>query len=84
MMIIQSFPEQVMSFSSRDHEGVDPNHKEPLVVTLDISNNEVRRMLVDNGSSKNILFKHTVDRMQLGSLRLNDCKEDPYMVSGVV
>ncbi|KAL8103717.1 hypothetical protein AgCh_028064 [Apium graveolens] len=34
-------------------------------------------MLIDNGSSVNILFKHTVDRMQLGNVRSNECREDP-------
>ncbi|KAL8104218.1 hypothetical protein AgCh_028445 [Apium graveolens] len=41
----------VISFSSKDYEGVNPNHNEALVVTLDIFDNEVRRMLIDNGSS---------------------------------
>ncbi|XP_074337356.1 uncharacterized protein LOC141674548 [Apium graveolens] len=54
---IQSYPEMVISFSSKDYEGVNPNHNEALVVTLDIFDNEVRRMLIDNGSSVNILFK---------------------------
>ncbi|XP_074373430.1 uncharacterized protein LOC141713754 [Apium graveolens] len=67
----------VISFSSKDYEGVNPNHNEALVVTLDIFDNEVRRMLINNGSSVNILFKHTVDRMKLGSVRSNECREDP-------
>ncbi|XP_074378441.1 uncharacterized protein LOC141719978 [Apium graveolens] len=67
----------VISFSSKDYEGFNPNHNEALVVTLDIFDNEVRRMLIDNGSSINILFKHTVDRMKLGSVRSNECREDP-------
>ncbi|KAL8133706.1 hypothetical protein AgCh_008952 [Apium graveolens] len=74
---IQSYPEMMISFSSKDYEGVNPNHNEALVITLDIFDNEVRRMLIDNGSSVNILFKHTVDRMKLGSVRLNECREDP-------
>ncbi|XP_074340495.1 uncharacterized protein LOC141678116 [Apium graveolens] len=74
---IQSYPEMVISFSSKDYEGVNPNHNKTLVVTLDIFYNKVRRMLIDNGSSVNILFKHTVDRMKLGSVRSNECREDP-------
>ncbi|XP_063940240.1 uncharacterized protein LOC135149175 [Daucus carota subsp. sativus] len=77
VMSIQTFPEQIISFSSKDFEGVTRGHNQALVVTLDIAENEVRRILVDNGSSANILFKHTMDRMQLGNIRMNDYREDP-------
>ncbi|XP_074324398.1 uncharacterized protein LOC141661313 [Apium graveolens] len=77
VLSIQSFLEMVISFSNKDYEGVNPNNNEALVVTLDIFDNEVKRMLIDNGSLVNILFKHTVDRMQLGSVRSNGCREDP-------
>ncbi|XP_074346755.1 uncharacterized protein LOC141685557 [Apium graveolens] len=76
VLSIQSLPDPVISFSSKDYERVNPHHNAALVVTLDIFNNEVRRMLIDNGFSVNILFKHTVDQMQLGSVRSNDCRED--------
>ncbi|XP_074327513.1 uncharacterized protein LOC141665429 [Apium graveolens] len=77
VLSIPSLPDLVISFSSKDYEGVNPHHNAALVVTLDIFDNEVRRMLIDNGSSVNILFKHTVDRMQLGRVRSNECREDP-------
>ncbi|XP_074347592.1 uncharacterized protein LOC141686456 [Apium graveolens] len=71
---IHSLPDLVISFSSKDYEGVNPHNNAALVVTLDIFDNEVRRMLIDNGSSVfYILFKHTVDRMQLGSVHSNEC-----------
>ncbi|XP_074323051.1 uncharacterized protein LOC141659995 [Apium graveolens] len=77
VLSIQSFLEMVISFRSKDYEGVNSNHNEALVVTLDIFDNKVRRMLIENGSSVNILFKHTVDRMHLRSVRSKDCREDP-------
>ncbi|XP_074362323.1 uncharacterized protein LOC141702555 [Apium graveolens] len=77
VLSIQSLPDLVISFSSKDYEGVNPHHNVALVVTLDIFDNEVRRMLIDNGSLVNILFKHTVDRMHLGSVHSNECREDP-------
>ncbi|XP_074351442.1 uncharacterized protein LOC141690550 [Apium graveolens] len=77
VLSIQSLPDLVISFSNKDYEGFNPHHNAALVVTLDIFDNEVRRMLIDNGSSVNILFKHTVDRMQFGSVRSNECREDP-------
>ncbi|XP_074361231.1 uncharacterized protein LOC141701484 [Apium graveolens] len=60
VLSIQSLPDLVISFSSKDYEGVNPHHNAALVVTLDIFENE-----------------HTVDRMQLGSVRSNECWEDP-------
>ncbi|XP_074355838.1 uncharacterized protein LOC141695497 [Apium graveolens] len=63
VLSIQSLPDLVISFTIKDYEGVNHHHNTALVVTLDIFDNEVRRMLVDNGSSVNILFKHTVDCM---------------------
>ncbi|XP_074342226.1 uncharacterized protein LOC141679695 [Apium graveolens] len=61
VLSIQLLPDLVISFSSKDYEGVNPHHNVALVVTLDIFDNEVQRMLTDNGSSVNILFKHTMD-----------------------
>ncbi|XP_074374473.1 uncharacterized protein LOC141714876 [Apium graveolens] len=63
VLSIQSLPDLVISFSSKDYEGVNHHNNATLVVTMDIFDNEVRRMLIDNGSSVNILFKHTMDRM---------------------
>ncbi|XP_074352244.1 uncharacterized protein LOC141691402 [Apium graveolens] len=77
VLSIQSLLDMVISISSKDYEGVNPHQNAALVITLDIFNNKVRRMLIDNSSSVNILFKHTMDRMQLGSVRSNDCREDP-------
>ncbi|XP_074361012.1 uncharacterized protein LOC141701219 [Apium graveolens] len=59
------------------YEGLDPEHNQALVVTLDIADNEVQRILVDNGSSANIVFEHTLNRMKLGHLRMDPCLEDP-------
>ncbi|XP_074347246.1 uncharacterized protein LOC141686087 [Apium graveolens] len=42
MVSIQSLPDLVISFSSKDYEGVNPHLNAALVVTLDIFDNEVR------------------------------------------
>ncbi|GAV80116.1 LOW QUALITY PROTEIN: hypothetical protein CFOL_v3_23578, partial [Cephalotus follicularis] len=46
---------QVITFSEEDMEGVKFPHDDPMVVTVDIANFEVRRVLIDNGNSVNIL-----------------------------
>ncbi|GAA0166319.1 hypothetical protein LIER_21497 [Lithospermum erythrorhizon] len=40
----------------KDYEGIECPHKDPLVITTVITNFEVGRMLVDIGSSMDILF----------------------------
>lgn len=44
----------------------EPCHSSPLTVQLDISDQDVRKVLVDNGSSADIIFRNTLDRMILG------------------
>ncbi|XP_074351693.1 uncharacterized protein LOC141690831 [Apium graveolens] len=75
-MMIQPYEDGPICFSHADFEGLDPGHNQALVVTLDIAENEVKRILVDNGSSANIFFEHTLNRMKLGHLRMDPCLED--------
>lgn len=42
---------------------MDPNYNEAIVVSFDITENVVKRILVDNDSLVNILFKHIMDMM---------------------
>ncbi|XP_074374533.1 uncharacterized protein LOC141714939 [Apium graveolens] len=77
VMMIQPIEDEPIYFSNADYEGMDPEHNQALVVTLDIAENEVQRILVDNGSSANIVFEHTLNRMKLGHLRMDSCLEDP-------
>ncbi|XP_074377626.1 uncharacterized protein LOC141719142 [Apium graveolens] len=77
VMMIQSLDDEPIYFSYSDYEGLDPDHNLALVVALDVANNEVKRILVDNGSSANIVFEHTHNRMELRHLRMDPCLEDP-------
>ncbi|XP_074341925.1 uncharacterized protein LOC141679322 [Apium graveolens] len=77
VMMIQPFEDEPIYFSYSDYEGLNPDHNQALVVTLDVANDEVKRILVDNGSSSNIVFEHTLNMMELGHLRMDPCLEDP-------
>ncbi|XP_074342529.1 uncharacterized protein LOC141680118 [Apium graveolens] len=44
VLSIYTLPDLVISFSSKDYEGVNPHHNAALVVTLDIFDDEVRRI----------------------------------------
>ncbi|XP_074336339.1 uncharacterized protein LOC141673488 [Apium graveolens] len=73
VMTIQPSEDEPIYFSYSDYEGLNPDHNLALVVTLDIADNEVKRILVDNNSSDNILFERTLNRMKLGHLRMDPC-----------
>ncbi|XP_074327908.1 uncharacterized protein LOC141665823 [Apium graveolens] len=77
VMMIQPFKDDSIYFSYMDYEGLDPDHNQALMVTLDVADNEVKRILVDNGSFANIVFEHTLKRMKLRRLRMVSCLEDP-------
>lgn len=68
VMMIQSYQDEPIYFTYSDYEGLDPDHNEALVLTLDVAKNEVKRILVDNGSPVNVIFYHTLTRMKLGHL----------------
>ena len=60
-----SAKEPNMTFTAEDYEGISYPHDDPLVVSLDIANHTVHRILVDGGSAANILFREAFDAMKL-------------------
>ncbi|KAK3006034.1 hypothetical protein RJ639_016313 [Escallonia herrerae] len=63
-------PAQTISFSDDDVGDTRIPHDDPLVVTLQVGNFDVKRILVDNGSSAEVLFYETFQRMNIPSDRL--------------
>ena len=45
-----------ITFSERDASGIKQPHDDPLIITLGIEGFAMRRMLVDNGSSADIMY----------------------------
>lgn len=60
----------IISFSEDDYEGICLCHNDALVVTLAIANHKIRRILVDNGSLADILFKSAFDLMKIDKGKL--------------
>ncbi|KAK3031167.1 hypothetical protein RJ639_035190 [Escallonia herrerae] len=63
-------PAPTISFSDDDVGDTRTPHDDPLVVTLRVGNFDVKRILVDNGSSAEVLFYEAFQRMNIPSDRL--------------
>ena len=59
-----------ITFSDSDLEGCQHPHDDPLVVRAVVTNKTVHRVLVDNGSSPDIIFASAFDKMGIGKERL--------------
>jgi hypothetical protein len=60
-----------ITFSDEDYEGVYLPHSNALVVTMVIGNHRIHRVLVDNGSSADILYKSAFDLMKISRDKLS-------------
>ena len=59
-----------ITFSDSDLEGCQHPHDNPLVVHAIVANTTVHRVLVDNGSSADIIFASAFDKMGIGREKL--------------
>ena len=59
-----------ITFSDSDLEGCQHPHDYPLVIRAVVANKMVHRVLVDNGSSADIIFASTFDKMGIGKEKL--------------
>ena len=59
-----------ITFFDSDLEGCQHPHDDPLVVRAVVANKTVHRVLVDNGSSADIIFASAFDKMGIGRERL--------------
>ncbi|GAV66750.1 hypothetical protein CFOL_v3_10260, partial [Cephalotus follicularis] len=66
--------EEVISFSEANYEGVRLPHDDPVVVTLLVELFTMKRILIDNGSSSDILYKHAFDQLRIPADQLKPVK----------
>ena len=59
-----------ITFSYSDLQGCQHPHDDPLVVRAIVANTTVHRVLVDNGSSADIIFASAFDKMGIGREKL--------------
>ena len=60
----------IITFSDSDMEGYQHPHDDPLVIRSIEANKTVHRVLIDNGSSANIIFASAFDKMGIGKEKL--------------
>ncbi|GAV87995.1 hypothetical protein CFOL_v3_31419, partial [Cephalotus follicularis] len=66
--------EEVITFSEADYEGLRLPHDDPVVVTLLVELFTMKRILIDSGSSANILYKHAFDQLRIPADQLKPVK----------
>ncbi|GAV79382.1 hypothetical protein CFOL_v3_22847, partial [Cephalotus follicularis] len=65
---------EVISFSEGDYEGLRLPHDDPVVVTLQVELFTTKRILIDSGSSADILYKHAFDQLRILTDQLRPVK----------
>ncbi|KAK2997736.1 hypothetical protein RJ639_024902 [Escallonia herrerae] len=84
-------PTPTISFSDDDVGDTRIPHEDPLVVTLRVGNFDMKRILVDNGSSAEVLFYEAFQKMNIPPDRLRkidtplyDFSNHPVVCEGII
>ncbi|XP_074377485.1 uncharacterized protein LOC141719007 [Apium graveolens] len=76
-------PSPVIFLSEDDYRpGLLEGHQDALIITTRVGNKTVKKILVDNGSSIDILYHHTFARMDLGDRRFENSRIPLYGFTG--
>ncbi|XP_074322829.1 uncharacterized protein LOC141659804 [Apium graveolens] len=76
-------PSLVISFSDEDYSpNIIRGHQDGLVITAKIGTNTVKKILVDNGSSVDILYHHALARMDTRERKLENINSPLYGFTG--
>ncbi|XP_072090422.1 uncharacterized protein [Arachis hypogaea] len=77
---VQDFPEMI--FGSVDFHHTDPNYDDPVVISIQLGDLIVRKVLLDPGSSADVLFFTTFEKMKLSNKILQPYHGDLVGFSG--
>ncbi|KFK36457.1 hypothetical protein AALP_AA4G126900 [Arabis alpina] len=68
-----------ITFDEKDTEGLDQPHNDPFVINLTVYDFNIARVLIDTGSSVDVIFKKTLERMKID---LSTIKGRPKPITG--
>ncbi|XP_027357261.1 uncharacterized protein LOC113866650 [Abrus precatorius] len=71
-----------ITFTDEDFQGVDPIQDDPMVISVDILNCTVRKTLIDQGSSADILYWNTFKQLGIPEEELKEYREILVCFSG--
>ena len=71
-----------MFFSKKDTRGVKQPHDDPLIIMLMIEGFNTRRILVDNGSSADIIYLSAFQQLKVDLERLRPFESPLFSCSG--
>ena len=71
-----------ITFSDSDMEGCKHPHDNPVVIRAIVANKIVHRVLIDNGSSADIIFASPFDKMGIGREKLEPVSAHLLRFSG--
>ncbi|KAK2998488.1 hypothetical protein RJ639_022878 [Escallonia herrerae] len=66
----KTMPVAMITFLDNDSKDIKIPHDDPLVITIKVGNFDVKRVLVDNGSSAEVLFYDKFKKMNIPTNRL--------------
>ena len=72
VQVVSKIPrlDTTITFSDSDMEGCQHPYDDPLVIRVVVANKTIHRVLVDNGSSANIIFASSFDKLGTGREKL--------------
>ena len=72
VQVVSKFPRlnTAITFSDSEPKGCQHPHDDPLVIRAVVANKTINRVLVDNGSSADIIFASAFDKMGIGREKL--------------
>ncbi|XP_077226407.1 uncharacterized protein LOC143859635 [Tasmannia lanceolata] len=76
--------ENEISFSDVDLDNLIFPHDDALVITMLVANWELKKILIDNGRSADILYYRSLKQMMIGDDRLRPTNSDLFGFSGEV
>ncbi|XP_011083381.1 uncharacterized protein LOC105165923 [Sesamum indicum] len=69
-LVVSIEPEEEITFENKDVAGKTGSQNDPMVIRLDIANFTIRKVLIDNGSSADIILRDVLVKIGLENAKL--------------